>query len=139
MKIFVAFISGLLFAGGLVIGGMTQPAKIVNFLDFAGNWDPSLAFVMGGALLVYAVTFRWVQGRSKPVFEGEFHIPTRNDIDWQLIVGGILFGIGWGVSGFCPGPAITAAASFSQAALAVTGGIIGGMVLYRVFDTVVLS
>jgi uncharacterized membrane protein YedE/YeeE len=130
----VAFVSGLLFAAGLVVGGMTQPEKIVDFLDFFGDWDPSLALVMGGALLVNIVAYQWTTSRDTPFVGHEFYIPTRNDLDWQLITGSILFGIGWGVSGYCPGPAITASGSASTPALVTLGGIVVGVFSYRGFN-----
>src|SRR5262245_23057295 len=106
-----AVVSGVIFAIGLAIGGMTKPAKVAGFLDFTGNWDPSLAFVMGGAVTVYAVLYRLIRRRPTPLFAAAFAVPTRKDIDARLIGGAALFGIGWGLSGFCPGPAITSLAS----------------------------
>jgi len=135
----VAFIAGLLFAVGLVVGGMTQPAKIVNFLDFFGHWDPSLAFVMGGALLVNIFAYRWTIDREEPLTAGEFYIPTRNDLDWKLIGGAVLFGVGWGFGGYCPGPGIAAVASAEMPALGFVGGLVGGMLVYRGFDRIVLG
>ena len=140
MKLLVAFVSGVIFAVGLVVGGMTQPAKIVNFLDFFGNWDPSLAFVMGGALLVNLVAYRWVKAsRDKPVIEKQFFIPTRRDLNWQLVAGGALFGVGWGVGGYCPGAALTAVGSLSTPVIAVVGGMVGGVFLYKAFDNYVMQ
>lgn len=101
-----AFGSGALFALGLGIGGMTQPAKVLAFLDVAGRWDPSLAFVMAGAVGVYAAAFRLVLRRPRPVLSAAFAIPTRRDLDTRLLVGAALFGIGWGLAGYCPGPGI---------------------------------
>jgi len=103
-----ALIAGLLFGLGLVVSGMVNPAKVLNFLDVAGNWDPTLAFVMGGALLVTIPGFRLILKREMPLLDGRFHLPERSDIDTPLVVGAILFGIGWGLGGFCPGPAVTA-------------------------------
>jgi len=130
----VAFGSGLLFAVGLVVGGMTQPKKIVDFLDFAGSWDPSLAFVMGGALLVNAAAYWWTRDRTTPIVEQEFHIPSRSDIDWRLVTGAGLFGVGWGFGGYCPGPGITAVVSAKLPAVGFLGGLIGGVLLYSLFD-----
>lgn len=113
-----ALASGALFAVGLVLGGMTQPAKVLAFLDVGGMargisstaqpgyWDPSLAFVMGGALMVTLVAFWLTPRRAKPLADVQFHLPTRNDIDRNLLVGGAMFGIGWGLAGYCPGPAL---------------------------------
>ncbi len=101
-----AFLIGLLFGLGIVISGMGNPAKVLNFFDFAGSWDPSLAFVMGGALIVTFVGYRLVLGRSRPVVAERFHVPTNRTIDVRLIGGAALFGIGWGMAGFCPGGAL---------------------------------
>ena len=100
--------AGAIFGLGLAISGMINPAKILNFLDIAGAWDPTLALVMGGALAVTIPAFRWVLKRSTPVLDGRFHVPSRKDIDLRLVSGAALFGIGWGLAGDCPGPAITA-------------------------------
>ena len=102
-----SLISGVLFGFGLAISGMINPAKIVGFLDITGNWDPSLAFVMGGAVFVTAVTFRVVLNRPAPMFTNKFELPSKVDLDGKLIFGAAIFGIGWAVSGLCPGPAIS--------------------------------
>jgi uncharacterized membrane protein YedE/YeeE len=102
--------AGLLFGLGLVISGMINPAKVLNFLDVAGTWDPSLAFVMAGALIVATLGYRLVLPRGKPLFASDFSVPSARQIDPRLIGGAALFGAGWGLVGFCPGPAITAAA-----------------------------
>jgi len=102
------FFGGVLFAIGLGVGGMTQPSKIVGFLDILGNWDPTLIFVMGGAVIVYAVSYRLITKRNAPFFSEQFHLPTRRDIDVHLVLGAAIFGAGWGLSGLCPGPGITA-------------------------------
>ena len=106
------FIAGLLFGGGLTISQMVNPQKVISFLDVAGDWDPSLAFVMGGALIVTLIGYRLVLKRNGPLFDDKFRLPTRNDIDAPLIVGAALFGMGWGLAGLCPGPAL-ASASFA--------------------------
>ena len=112
MKNLAVFASGLLFALGLGISGMTLPQKVIGFLDFAGeNWDPSLALVMIGSAGVFLLLHRLVLQRSSPLFNTEFHVPTRTDIDAPLVVGAALFGIGWGMVGLCPGPALTALVS----------------------------
>lgn len=138
MKTTVASLfAGAVFAVGLAVSGMTLPTKVIGFLDIFGDWDPSLAFVMGGALLVYGIGYRVVQGRPRPVFEAEFHLPTRRDIDGRLLGGAALFGIGWGLGGFCPGPALTSAMAGLTGVvgiLAFIAAMIGGMLLYdRVF------
>jgi uncharacterized protein len=104
--IVAAFAAGILFALGLGVGGMTQPARVLAFLDVAGSWDPSLAFVMAGAVGVYAAVFRLINRRSRPLLAPVFSIPTRRDVDPRLVCGAALFGIGWGLAGYCPGPGI---------------------------------
>jgi uncharacterized membrane protein YedE/YeeE len=106
-----SFLSGTVFAIGLGISGMTRPIKVIGFLDFFGNWDPSLALVMIGAIGVYAVAYRWSRKMASPLLAALFSIPVRNDLDARLILGAAIFGAGWGLGGFCPGPAITALAS----------------------------
>jgi uncharacterized protein len=138
-RLFWALLSGALFAVGLVLGGMTQPAKVLAFLDIgglargvsstaqAGYWDPSLAFVMGGALMVTLVAF-WVTPRlAKPLADEKFHLPTSNDIDRNLLVGGALFGIGWGLGGYCPGPALASALTGGLDALVFVSAMVIGM------------
>ena len=109
MKHVLTLLIGALFGLGIAISGMANPAKVVNFFDIAGSWDPSLVFVMGGALITTMIGYRIVFGaRSAPLFEPKFYLPTRRDIDPQLMAGSALFGVGWGISGFCPGGAIPA-------------------------------
>ena len=107
----VALLSGLLFGLGLIISGMVNPGKVIGFLDLAGDWDPSLLFVMGGGVAVTTATFWLVLRRERPLFEKKFFLPTKADLDGRLLIGAALFGIGWGVGGLCPGPAITALAT----------------------------
>jgi uncharacterized protein len=107
----VAFGAGSLFAVGLAISGMTKPSKVTGFLDVAGAWDPSLAFVMVGAIAVHFIGYRIIRRRASPIFDATFHLPTRTDIDRRLVLGATLFGIGWGLGGFCPGPALVMAGS----------------------------
>lgn len=102
------YLIGVLFGIGLIISGMSNPQKILNFLDLAGNWDPSLMFVMGGAILVGLGGFYLVSKRTEAFFGGALHIPTRRDISQPLVIGSLIFGAGWGIAGFCPGPAIVA-------------------------------
>jgi hypothetical protein len=103
----VALAAGLLFGAGLVVGGMTSPDKVRGFLDVTGAWDPTLVFVMGGAVLLHTVAYWLVKGRTSPVLADAFQIPSRKDIDAKLLLGAAIFGLGWGVGGYCPGPAIT--------------------------------
>lgn len=130
-----AFIVGLLFAIGLGVSGMTQPDKVIGFLDFFGAWDPTLLFVMGSAIPMYFVFFRAVRGYA-PILTARFDIPTRNQIDWRLLSGATLFGIGWALAGFCPGPAIVSLGSGSTAALVFVSAMVGGMLLFALFDRV---
>ncbi|TCT06920.1 DUF6691 family protein [Aquabacter spiritensis] len=118
---------GLLFGVGLVVSGMANPAKVQNFLDLFGTFDPSLAFVMGGAVLVSFIGFRLVQAREAPIFAPRFLLPTRTDIDARLVVGPALFGIGWGLGGFCPGPAFTALGLGAPGTLAFVPALLAGM------------
>jgi uncharacterized protein len=110
-RLLVSFASGIVFALGLGISGMTRPVKVIGFLDFAGKWDASLAFVMIGAIAVYFIAYRLTRKRSAPLFAEKFSVPGQKDIDLNLIVGAAIFGAGWGLGGFCPGPAITSLAS----------------------------
>ena len=134
LEIVISFVAGLLFAVGLALAGMTKPSKVVGFLDVAGDWDPSLAFVMVGAIAVYAVANRLVKRRAAPLVGGRFHLPTRRDIDPRLLLGAGLFGIGWGLAGYCPGPGLTAAATGSTAALTFVAAMSAGMVAYEVLQ-----
>ena len=126
-----AFAAGLLFALGLGLGGMTQPARVIGFLDVAGRWDPTLALVMAAALAVYAPLYRLVVRRRAPLLGERFEIPTRRDLDPALLLGAAVFGVGWGLAGFCPGPAIVSLASGRLGPLVFTAAMLAGMALYR--------
>jgi uncharacterized protein len=102
----VALVAGALFAVGLALGGMTRPSKVLAFLDFGGVWDPSLALVMLGAVATHALGYRAIRGRASPLFAEAFQIPKARDLDWRLIAGASVFGVGWGLAGYCPGPAV---------------------------------
>ncbi|WP_394836693.1 YeeE/YedE family protein [Pendulispora rubella] len=127
----VAFASGLLFAVGLGVAQMTQPAKVLGFLDVAGAWDPSLAFVMVGAIGVHALFVRRATKAERPRFAAAFAWPEAKAIDARLLAGAALFGIGWGVSGFCPGPALVSVVSLSAKTVAFVVAMLGGMALHR--------
>ena len=131
---FISFVSGVVFALGLGIGGMTQPAKVIGFLDFAGNWDPSLAFVMIGAIAVHSFFYRVIRRRTAPLVSPEFAMPTRMIIDLPLVGGAVIFGLGWGLAGFCPGPALTSLASGNLSPVIFTVAMITGMLLYKFVD-----
>lgn len=126
----VALVSGALFGLGLAVSGMANPAKVIGFLDVAGDWDPTLAFVMGGAVLVTLIAFRFVLRRQRPVLDEGFSVPDRNDVDGRLLGGAALFGVGWGLSGFCPGPAVVALTTGLPAVFAFFASMIAGMGLY---------
>lgn len=128
------FVVGLLFGWGLLISGMTDPGKVIGFLDLAGAWDPSLAFVMGGAVAVGLVAFTLARRRTVTVLGGALHLPSRRDIDTRLVVGALLFGAGWGLAGFCPGPALVSMAAGHTQALVFVGAMVAGMALFELFD-----
>jgi uncharacterized membrane protein YedE/YeeE len=123
---------GLLFGIGLVFSGMSDPAKVLNFLDLFGTWDPSLAFVMGGAVIVAFVGYRLVFRRGQPIAGEQFHLPMRDDIDRRLLAGSATFGIGWGLGGFCPGPALTALGLGASGTLVFVPAMILGMWAARI-------
>ena len=126
MPIALAIFSGALFGAGLLISGMTQPARVIGFLDVTRDWDPTLAFVMGGAVVVYALAYRSInRRRATPWFDGKFHAPTRRDIDAPLVVGAALFGAGWGLAGLCPGPGLVSAVASGSALAFVIAMLIG--------------
>lgn len=122
---------GLLFGIGLVISGMSDPAKVLNFLDLAGAWDPSLAFVMGGAVVVAFFGYRLVLKRDRPVVGSSFRIPTRSELEPRIFVGPAIFGFGWGLSGFCPGPALTGLGLAAPGTLIFVPAMFVGMWLAR--------
>ena len=129
MRPLIGFVAGLLFGVGLVIAGMTDPAKVLNFLDLAGSWDPSLAFVMGGALVTTFIGYRLAQMRDKPFVMPRFELPQKHDLDRTLVVGSALFGIGWGLGGYCPGPAWTALPLLAPGTIAFVLALLVGLVL----------
>ena len=124
------YLIGVLFGLGLIISGMTNPAKILAFLDIAGAWDPSLIFVMGGAVLVGLIAFYLAKNRTQSFLGGAMQIPTRRDIDRPLIIGSAMFGVGWGLAGFCPGPALVSLGSGELKALVFVVAMLGGMLLF---------
>lgn len=130
MKQMSAFAAGLVFGLGLVISQMVNPAKVLGFLDLFGNWDPSLAFVMGGALVVTAIGYPLVWRRSRPVLADQFHVAANRTIDRRLAAGAVLFGVGWGLVGLCPGPAIAAVTVGGGKALAFLVAMTIGVVAF---------
>lgn len=122
-----AFASGLLFGAGLLVGGMTDPHKVIGFLDVAGAWDPSLAFVMLGAVAVHFIAYRWVRGSARPLFADEYAIPKLRRIDAKLVGGSAVFGVGWGLAGYCPGPGIVSLGAGSRGALVFVLTMLIGM------------
>ncbi len=131
MAVVVQFAIGLVFGLGLVIAGMSNPAKVLNFLDIgairSGGWDPSLAFVLAGAIAVTFIGFRLVLRAAQPVFGESFHLPGKTGIDARIVIGPAIFGVGWGLAGFCPGPAFTALATGGGAALMFVVAMMAGM------------
>ena len=134
MKHISVFLIGLLFGLGLVVSGMINPAKVLGFLDVLGDWDASLAFVMGGAVVVNFIGYRMITKRPHPLFESNFTIPTRSDIDTQLIAGSALFGIGWGLVGFCPGPALASLGAAPEQSAAFAIAMLIGMSVTRLIQ-----
>ncbi|WP_299079096.1 DUF6691 family protein [uncultured Ruegeria sp.] len=134
MRLIFVFVTGLVFGLGIAISGMMNPAKVLNFFDLAGTWDPSLAFVMGGALVVTFVGYRLVWRRDSPLFASLFQIPTSKVVDTKLIGGSALFGIGWGIAGFCPGAAIPAIGTGRWEVLLFLGAVAMGLALARILQ-----
>ena len=130
MNAVAAFAAGLVFGIGLIVSGMTDPGKVIGFLDLAGRWDPSLAFVMAGAIAVGFLAFAFVRQRAQSLLGGAMHLPQRRDIDARLVGGSVVFGIGWGLGGFCPGPALVSLASGEAKAAVFVAAMLGGMLLY---------
>lgn len=126
-----AFASGLLFALALGVSGMTDPRKVQGFLDLAGRWDPSLALVMGGAVLVTLLSFPLIFRRQRPVLDDHFALPTATKADPRLLIGSGLFGTGWAISGMCPGPGLVNLATLNPGVLAFAVSMLGGMLLYQ--------
>ncbi len=139
IRLAAAVISGLVFGLGLAISGMVNPAKIIGFLDVAGDWDPSLAVVLAGATGVTMLTFRYILKRDQPLLDLQFHLPTRTDVDYMLVLGAGLFGIGWGIVGFCPGPVYTTLLMGRWETWVFFAAMIGGMVAFRFGSQAMIS
>lgn len=134
MVALIAFASGLVFGLGLIISGMANPAKVLGFLDLAGAWDPSLAFVMGGAVLVTAAGFALLRRRRVSLSGEPMRWPTATRVDLRLAVGSMAFGAGWGLAGFCPGPVLVAAAAGLTEALIFVAAMVAGMAIFSVLE-----
>jgi hypothetical protein len=131
MNAVFSFGAGLVFGAGLILSGMTDPGKVIGFLDVAGSWDPSLACVMAGAILVGFFAFRSAGRRGRTFLGGALHLPNRRDVDLRLLGGSAVFGIGWGLAGFCPGPALVSFASGVDQAAVFVAAMLGGMLVHR--------
>lgn len=130
-------LAGFVFAVGLGIAGMTDANKVIGFLDLSGAWDPSLGFVMVGAIAVHMLLFKLILRRPSPVFEGHFRVPTRKDIDFRLVGGAAVFGAGWGLGGFCPGPGLVSSITGGSSAMLFVITMLGGMTTFAIADRVV--
>jgi uncharacterized membrane protein YedE/YeeE len=133
-RIAAACASGLVMSVGLCLSGMANPTKVLGFLDFLGRWNPTLAFVMLGAVGTHAILYRAITRRTRPILDVEFSIPAKTALDWRLVIGAAVFGAGWGLAGYCPGPVIAALGSGGSAALVFAGGMLGGMAGYGVWS-----
>lgn len=129
-----ALVVGILFALGLGISGMTRPEKVFGFLDVFESWDASLIFVMAGAVIIHFFAYKFIVRRKSPLFSPQWHLPTKKEITWPLVMGAFLFGVGWALAGYCPGPALTSLASFQSRPFIFFVSMIFGMFLFRLID-----
>lgn len=136
MPMLTAFLAGLLFGSGLILSGMSNPAKVLAFLDVAGRWDPSLMFVMVGAILVAAIAFLIGGARARTVFGGTIHMPGAARVDGRLVLGAVIFGVGWGLVGYCPGPALTSLGVGGWPTLLFVASMIAGMAVFEVSERI---
>lgn len=134
MRLFMALLAGLVFGLGLMVSGMTDPSKVIGFLDLAGVWDPSLALVMGGAIGVGSIAFRAARRRSQALLGGPMQLPTARQIDRRLVLGGLTFGVGWGLAGYCPGPVLASLATGGSKPLIFTLAMLVGMGIFEILD-----
>lgn len=139
MRLFFSYLSGLVFGIGISISGMANPAKVLNFFDVAGTWDPSLAFVMGGALVVTFIGYRFVMKRPAPSLSSSFQLPTRRDLDLPLIGGSAVFGVGWGIAGFCPGGALPALGTGQLDVFIFVAALLGGIVAAKLLQAAIAN
>ena len=131
MRSLVSLLSGLLFGAGLVVSDMIRPAKVLNFLDLFGDWDPSLALVMAAALTVTAIGYRFVLARARPLYDHRFHLPTARRVDRRLLAGAAVFGLGWGLGGYCPGPALAGLGNLADGTLVFVAALVVGSIAGR--------
>ena len=136
MKVLIALVAGLLFGVGLILSGMTDPSKVLGFLDLTGNWNPSLAFVMGGALLVGSLAFPLAAKRAESILGDPMRLPAATQIDRRLILGGLTFGAGWGLAGYCPGPALASLVQGGAKPLLFFTAMLAGMALFALFECI---
>ena len=139
MQIVMALVAGLVFGVGLIISGMSNPAKVIGFLDLAGKWDPSLALVMGGAIAVSFIPFQLAGRRSKALLGEPMRLPAARDIDRRLVLGALAFGVGWGLAGYCPGPALASLLSGSTKSVVFVAAMTGGMLLFQLLESLAQS
>lgn len=136
MKLLMSLVAGLVFGLGLIVSGMANPSKVLGFLDLAGNWDPSLAFVMGGALLVGSLAFPFATKWQRSLLGEAIHLPTATKIDRRLVLGGLTFGVGWGLAGYCPGPALVSLAQGGAKPLLFFVAMIAGMLVFELLERI---
>lgn len=129
-----SFAVGFVFALGLGISGMTQPQKVIGFLDIFGKWDASLIFVMLGSILVHFITYKLIRKRNSPLLSAHWHVPQKTKLTKSLIIGSILFGVGWGLAGYCPGPALTGVGLLQSGSLLFVGSMLVGMYVFKMLD-----
>ena len=134
MFIFTSLLAGLVFGLGLIVSGMANPAKVLGFLDLTGRWDPSLALVMAGAIIISFFAFLVAQKRSRSLIGADMKLPGGRQIDRRLVVGGLLFGVGWGVAGFCPGPGLVALGMGEVKALVFVASMLTGMITFEFLE-----
>jgi len=134
MTILIAALAGLVFGLGLLLSGMADPQKVLGFLDLAGAWDPSLALVMGGAIALGLPGFAWARRRSRSLLGEPMHLPARQAVDEPLLIGSALFGIGWGLAGYCPGPALVSTAAGLGSAAIFSAAMLAGMLLFGLWS-----
>jgi uncharacterized membrane protein YedE/YeeE len=134
MFAFAAFISGLVFGVGLIVSGLVNPAKVLGFLDITGRWDPSLALVMAGAVAVGAVAFLVAEQRTESLLHAQMRLPATQQVDARLVIGSLLFGVGWGLAGFCPGPALVALGTGLPKAVIFVVSMLAGMAIFELLE-----